>query len=1539
MTRKTPKGTDTANPTRQPSVEAQITGGQAPINGSATRIPILRAPHIPTTTHHPNPDLDAITSAPVVTVSAITSAQATTTTTPSARPLKNFWIKSPHALSPADAEGIRTNRGRKYVDVPDGGVVLVASEPGTGLYRAKLANELNASGPLLLRDPDSGLWHPQQDFEPATFSLSDTHLEAFRTRIDFTDVAPGSDGLHRHDGKLYAVIQHHGYQVLHDLDASTPHTPVMRIVRAEDAVAQSADNRYVATRPGRSQAIVFDPSQGWIGVNVGGSGGMRRRLTERVSTTVNRLKSPTERARELYPSFGEYQIQRIIQSLGDDVTGSLAHREAEYATLKATLSAWVLADQQTAHPADTPRARAAESLKRCWRRESSDILSIDLANEALPEIKADFSYVMELRMEAVVWSDTADAFLAGLPNLARLSVTRSTLDKLPASIDGRLSLLIDLDLSSNAIRLDEPAARKLGELTKLDNLNLSGNPLGTTPDFSALYNLRKVNLRNTQLEHWPNGLQTQKYLESIDLRNNQLRQIPEAILNPPAAQSERIGQINSVTLIEGNPFPPGYWRVLVAYWQRVTQQHPNLEPSPLTNAFVIGDTPEVAMVQRLYPDKSAQQAGAYFLDLDDAGAAQLTKRVQALDQLETELAKYVSDQNGNAIETAHASLAAPITAQRIKENFAQQLEALSLDLGNGPLPVLTADFGHVLELKLISPNWSSTADRFLAHFPNLETLSITGGNLNKLPAHLEKMGSLNTLDLRKNKIELDQQALTSLGKLKGLYTLNLSQNPLKLTPDFSGMRWLTTLDLSHTGIRHWPTGLRPAQTFHKLDLRHNQLTEVPLENLHPAPEHLESVAQLNSVTFLTGNPFPLHYARKFENYWKRLNRSRPDLLDYVDAKAFDADNSFTQRYSRLYPKENLKRVKKFLWRMDRVTTDNTLRRLELEHDTLKSQLDAWAYTGEAGRQQYIRANQPQADFATRRDRLEAHKRIMSCWRRETPQTFANDGTPLGLALKLSHLTLPSLPELKANFGHVSSLKLDHMNLTTSPERFLTRFRHLRWLDMSDNQLREIPPALGQMNGLTRLYLHRNQIRLTEDSARILSERTTLRALNLRDNPQLGIAPDFSRIPDMRSLWLNRTGIDTFPTGLAEQPLLDTVELIGNRISTIPDAYIAPPDERLAQTARINNVIDISDNPLSEATLARLELYRVRLENAGETLSDPNNLLSTSIAAPAFRAVNTTDTLLMRRWFSGLSAGQIAARTAQWNALRQYALSDSFFNTLERLVDTPASHPDLQRRVWVMMDAMSENTPGADKLRRELFDRAGEAGCCDRAAFTFGNLETRVMIYRALAQAKDPAQGVVLAKLSKDLFRLHEVDKIAAADIANSKNILAAGTASPDQLQQHRNRVAEEVEIRLAYRYKLKDRLDLPGQTEDARFIEFAHVTQPMLDAAYKKVLALDDSPEEFQALVEREFWQEYITHKYKTLFETQRQPYQDRQAILDDLFATKELTNTAYEAQSKALQNSLAKDETAQIETLTREELAMHRPAAKPLADTATKTD
>lgn len=943
-----------------------------------------------------------------------------------------------------------------------------------------------------------------------------------------------------------------------------------------------------------------------------------------------------------------------------------------------------------------------------------------------------------------------------------------------------------------------------------------------------------------------------------------------------------------------------------------------------------------ARVRKLYPALSEEQTVEFIRSSGVNIYGVLTRLEAEFEALDNTLKAWVIEHAPEDMLTKSGRRGgyAAVRADEIRRCWRRETGntlQLSFAFGDATLPALTADFSHVERLELRDVKWSESGGTFLKNFTHVKHLEISDGGLTELPAAFIDMNGLTSLRLSRNKIRLNAHSAATLSAMTGLEVLELSGNPLGMPLDFSTMPRLKRLNLMRTQMNQWPSGMQHLTSVEYVDLSYNKLRQVPEAHLNPPPEQVEAMARVNRVTMVQGNPFPEDYWQTFDGYWRRLGESRPDLVSGGARDAFDSGNPRVRTVEKMYPTYNTQKAREFVWNLG-AGAEVELARLEQEFDRLQTQLSAWAFTGGGSHQRYARPRHWNSERTVHAERFEAWQRIMSCWRRETPQMLATDGTPIGLELDLSGLNLPSLPDLDTDFSHVGSLKLSRMNLATSPEGFLARFQGVRWLDLSGNQLRELPPAVGEMQGLTRLFLQNNRIRLSPETARILSERVTLRALLINDN-DLRISPDFSQITDMRTLNMAHSGLTAWPTGLADQPLLDHIDLIGNQMTTIPASIISPPQELLAQSARVNNVTDASGNPWSETTLQQVREYGERLEQAG--LASPNrpNRLVASVPLNASRvaARAVTYDAPFQRWSAGLSTEQAATRKAQWDDLRGQAGADGFFNVLRDLQAAGAGHEDLQRRVWEVIDSITENSAESESLREQMFEWAGRPACCDRAALSFSNLEIMTMVYNARLQAMDSTQGVALSTLSRGMFRLDEVEKVALNDIDQRRTAINNNPKLTAAHKAERLRLLEEVEIRLAYRYGLKDRLQLPGQPSQVRFTALGDVTQAMLDAAYDKIVALDNSPEEFQALLSREFWQDYVTQKYRPQFESQGRPYQEALAALHDSFSEGSLTATAYDAQAKDLQARLVIEDAALIDTLTRQEIAELQLPREPL--------
>jgi len=387
-------------------------------------------------------------------------------------------------------------------------------------------------------------------------------------------------------------------------------------------------------------------------------------------------------------------------------------------------------------------------------------------------------------------------------------------------------------------------------------------------------------------------------------------------------------------------------------------------------------------------------------------------------------------------------------------------------------------------------------------------------------------------------------------------------------------------------------------------------------------------------------------------------------------------------------------------------------------------------------------------------------------------------------------------------------------------------------------LTRLPLALNNMSRLVHLDLSDNLIQLTPESVTQLADMSSLQLLNLAFNPHLTRAPDVSKLQRLEQLNLQGTAITQWPQGASSLPRLRELDLRDNQIKTLPpEVFQAGP---LA-----NKGTNLHGNPLSPDTLKKVVAHQQRTG------------VSLGIIASEYRrpSVPITSDALSSLWLTGLSLDDATAKRALWESLRTSADSRDFFNVLARLTAT-ADYSRLYlhfiQRVWTVLEAAAED----DRLRRSLFRLARAARfSVDGYSALFNEMEVQVLYYRAMQASITGAASLEqrLMTLLRGLFRLQEVEAIALADI-NSR------TASPSANYEH------ALEIGLAYRVGLAERLDLPAQPR-AMVSRLNHaVTSQMLEQAYQSVLATERSRSLLDWVIAQRFWVEYLEATYQDQF-------------------------------------------------------------------------
>ncbi|WP_449431884.1 NEL-type E3 ubiquitin ligase domain-containing protein [Pseudomonas putida] len=495
------------------------------------------------------------------------------------------------------------------------------------------------------------------------------------------------------------------------------------------------------------------------------------------------------------------------------------------------------------------------------------------------------------------------------------------------------------------------------------------------------------------------------------------------------------------------------------------------------------------------------------------------------------------------------------------------------------------------------------------------------------------------------------------------------------------------------------------------------------------------------------------------------------------------------------------------------------------------------------------------------------------WRLIGERIVDQQAVPQGMRLSLVGMPLRSLPELPADtdFGHVAELVLMGLGIEQMPVSFLRCFSQLRWLNLSNNALRSIPPDLDRLRHLSNLRLANNQIRMTAPGVAMLRNLTRLQSLDLSFNPLGAISLQLRPLVRLRELNLRSANLLTVPTDLDWCGLLEVADLRDNHLSAMPQAMLDAP-------VQLRQALELGGNPLPLAIRQRMQV--------------PEQ----SVQAPE-------EDSAQGQWLALLPEEHRQARGAQWDALRREPGSDDFFNLLSELTGTGdfrSERSDLGRRMWAMLEAAS----GDSELRTELFSLAGDPRTCvDSVASCFSSLEVRVYVAQILSENQPVMARAARLRLARQLFRLDQVQAIAREDI---------------EARREQGRDADEVEVSLAYRTGLASELELPGQPRTMQFQTIAGVTQQQLNQASAAVRRAEASDELARFISQRDFWLEQLRREHANEFSEVEAPFWAR---LDKLSPTQAGSDGRY----LELVNQLAGERKAAIEALalrlTREAL------------------
>ncbi|CAK15779.1 dermonecrotic toxin domain-containing protein [Pseudomonas entomophila] len=626
--------------------------------------------------------------------------------------------------------------------------------------------------------------------------------------------------------------------------------------------------------------------------------------------------------------------------------------------------------------------------------------------------------------------------------------------------------------------------------------------------------------------------------------------------------------------------------------------------------------------------------------------------------------------------------------------------------------------------------------------------------------------------------------------------------------------------------------------------------------------------------------------------------------------------------------------------------------LRMQLDGLRKQLAEWARTGASDWGEEV------GQYYTR-----AADRLIRAWQRMEGETLSLESLALdalpSLSARFDHITALELENLNVTEMPADFLQafpsLQRIDVRSSPQMsvasVINALRHapqLRELYLSGTRLAQLPaeagevlPGLGQLRSLClprnrltlvaddmqlltslrleTLDLRSNRITLDAASAGRFRELGELRRLRLSNNP-LVISPNLTGLDNLATLLLDNCRLEQWPTGLTglmqRTPcMLRELDLSVNRIAQVPDMQplLASPYLDLLMARRGPYRWRFNYNPLEEHVRQTLEVVGVYAEPLPEVTDQP--------PAP------TAATVPRINWLDHATAPQ----QTTWKALFDEDRHPSLRQVVEQAGMSASAWRQpkaFARQVWTLLERAAAST----RLRKRLEQIAGEfpVSCGDAGADAFGTLQIEIMAYDEAggAQVATPA----LFQFFRRLFRRDQVNALAqslfnarlarrnAMRAVDAWRVLPLGergvkptvpplhsldTLSDEVLLNGLGQGLDLIEIRLALRTGLSQRLDFPELQQDMLYRDTADISAWTEEAIGDEVETRDlDAQSRRQWISRQPTWRRLLHAEYRARFDALRKPWDVGMDYLEGNELEELLEAPVVDALSKALQRS-----------------------------------
>lgn len=494
-----------------------------------------------------------------------------------------------------------------------------------------------------------------------------------------------------------------------------------------------------------------------------------------------------------------------------------------------------------------------------------------------------------------------------------------------------------------------------------------------------------------------------------------------------------------------------------------------------------------------------------------------------------------------------------------------------------------------------------------------------------------------------------------------------------------------------------------------------------------------------------------------------------------------------QMFDQLYPGGNLEERQLLRQRLQHEARQMPggfhamLERLGVEYRQLDHELQAWV--GSA-----------RAEHRIARDQLA--QRIRRAWRRESPE--APTGAVDFVILDIDAAQVNALPSLSVALPHVRDLRINGLteHADAQLDGFLRAFPRVRHLDLEQNALQALPPALAELGEIQSLDLSHNQLDLSRQAdLNILVRLTQLQRLNLSSSLQQLPVSTLERLASLPQLSFFQADLNALSLGaehfqaLQRWPSLTLLELGCNEIALNAASRSALAGlDRLRMLSLRYNPLELAPDLTGWTALEQLDLERTAISDwpAGLTMlmdQQPLNLRAIDLSlnelseAPqlrdtafargvreglaeltyAFDDNPFSEQALQRLDDAGLTAQLNDSDDEDWSSgwpsalrahLAQLWMDENWqplFDLYQRLPGTAeyqhhraAMDSRMRQVLQTLVTGGGQQAAGNGfaELQQQLNDLLHDAAtqCVDQASLLFQQVETEVTLWQSVSQA-------------------------------------------------------------------------------------------------------------------------------------------------------------------------------------------------------------